>query len=133
MEVESAVEIIQKGIVFKPEWSFEAESYTERHEGCIRLGVHYPAKMSERAEARSGYPDDIVGGALAHFVVPVAGLDMVGLCRELLCGPIAMIDEHERREFLRVRPDFWAPFHPHRVDGQRRFGNQAHDLTFGVC
>ena len=56
---------------------------------------------------------------------------------------IQKINDHEMREALRIKPTYWAPFHPHQIDGIRRWRKarkhakrwemQLSDLQFGLA
>lgn len=56
---------------------------------------------------------------------------------------LMVIEEHEMREFLRIAPTYWAPFHPHHTDGIRRWIGSANvasewqmvipDMHFGIA
>lgn len=127
MEVTSACTLINN-LVFWPDWSFEAVDHTNRFEGTIVVKINYPARQTERAQAPE-YPTEI--RTYATFPIVVSDLDEVELCRVMI-QQICCIHEHETREALRVQPTMWAPFHPHRVDGMRRWGDVAGDLRFGI-
>lgn len=129
MEISSAIRLIEN-LIYKPEWSFEAKDHSNRFEGAITLRIEYPAFQSERADAENGYPNAI--RPYATFPIVVSDCDDTGLYR-LVLECIMQIEEHEAREFLRVKPTMWAPFHPHRVDGMRRFGTMQQDLRFGLA
>lgn len=131
MEVKSAIDIVN-ALVYKPGWDISACDNTGRFEGTIKITVAYPARQSEREDAPAGYQHEIEGGAKASFAVVVADCaDDVALYRRIIETVIA-IEVHEAREFLRVRPTYWAPFHPHRVDGMKRWGTLESDLKFGL-
>lgn len=130
MFVQTAIDLIDQ-TVYKPGWTFEATDHTKRYEGTVCVKVTYPAQMSEREEAPAGYPTPIT--PYAEFPIVVADVDEpTDLYRRLL-DVILAIEEHEAREFLRIRPTFWAPFHPHTVDGMRRWGYPGQDLHFGLA
>jgi hypothetical protein len=64
---------------------------------------------------------------------------MLADCREdtdlyrKLAYAILEIEEHEMREYFRISPTFWAPFHPHQYDGMKRWGKYHEDLKFGLA
>lgn len=134
MEVQSAVELVNQ-VIYKPGWNFEAEPHTPRFEGTISVCITYPAADSGSnsfPEAwRDGFLHLVPGGAKARHPIVVSDVDDVGLYKRLI-DVILDIEEHEAREFLRILPTGWAPFHPHRVDGMRRWGKMEHDLHFGL-
>ena len=131
MLVSSAVELVNQ-LIFLPRWKITATDHTKRFEGTILVRVDYPARNSNRDQADGGYAEEI--DTYASVPIVVADCDDVSLYRavvEMLCE----IQQHEIREFLRVAPTNWAPFHPHRVDGMRRWaegGSLRSDLQFGI-
>lgn len=129
MMVSSAVELVNS-LVYKPGWKITATDHTSRFESCIAVRIEYPARQSEKSDAPEGYPNHIT--TYATFPVLVDDVDDVGLYRRIL-EMIMEIELHEAREFLRVLPTYWAPFHPHRADGMRRFGDPHGDLRFGIA
>ncbi|MGW3917853.1 hypothetical protein ACWEBX_41425 [Streptomyces sp. NPDC005070] len=130
MEVKSAVRLINQ-LVYKPGWTLEAEDNTNRFEGTVKVKFIFPAFQSERELAEEGYPSHIEG-SWAEFRIVVADCDDTELYRRVL-EKIMTIELHEAREFLRVPPTFWAPFHPHRVDGMKRWGDGEGDLSYGIA
>jgi hypothetical protein len=116
MEVPSAIRLIEN-LVFIPGWTFTATDHTKRFEGTILVRIDYPARASERDEAPE-YAREIK--TYAVFPVVVSECDDVAIYLKVLWA-IIEIQEHEAREFLRVDPTMWAPFHPHRVDGMKRW------------
>jgi len=129
MNVASAVRLVNE-LVYKPGWAFTAEDHTNRFEGSIKVRIDYPAMNSNRDRAEHGYDEEIK--TYASFALIVQNCDDITLYRKLL-DRIIQIEIHEAREFLRVEPTFWAPFHPHRIDGMQRWGDVESDLLFGVC
>lgn len=129
MLVTSAVELLNR-VVYKPGWEIEAIDHTDRFESAVKVCIRYPAQASERIEAADGYPRTIQ--ARMSCVMLVGGMDDTALYRALL-AKIIEIEVHESREFLRVLPTYWAPFHPHREDGMARWGSPEQDLMFGLA
>lgn len=131
MHVATAIRLID-GVIYKPGWKFTADDHTKRFEGAVLVHVVYPAQNSDRPEAPD-YTTPISGGARASFPVLVGDLvDELGLYRRLL-EMLLHVEEHEAREFFRVEPTMWAPFHPHNIDGMMRWGaGVERDLTFGI-
>ena len=135
MESASAIELIHS-VIYKPGWSFAARDHAHRFEGAIVVRVNYPARNSNRDQADEGYPQKIT--ARAEFPIVVKDQSDEDLYAALL-QVISVIEAHESREFLRVRPTGWAPFHPHRVDGMRRWAARngesdlLADLRFGLA
>lgn len=131
MEVDTACTIINEQLVFFPDWTFEAEPFTNRFESAIRAKIQYPACATERAEAPLGYPRQIVTGGQFTLNLRCDSIDT--LMRQVLSDIILPIYCHEAREGLRLAPTFWAPFHPHRSEGMQRWGDPDGDLRFGLA
>lgn len=129
MEIASAVELVRH-VCYRPGWEFTAEDHSARFEGAITVKISYPTRNANRDQAPQGYPTEIQPHAT--FPMVVAECDAESLYRKLLAC-ILEIEEHEAREFFRVSPTHWAPFHPHRLDGMRRWGRVDHDLRFGIA
>lgn len=128
MLIESAIGLAES-LVYKPGWNFTATDHSKRFEGTVLLRIDYPARASERTEA----PEyDRLIQTYAEFPMVVQDCDDVSLYRKIL-DHIMEIELHEAREFLRVNPTMWAPFHPHRIDGMKRFGTLTEDLKFGIA
>lgn len=128
MEVESALDLIN-ALVYKPHWGISATDHRDRFEGSVVVRIDYPARSSNRDEAPK-FTKPIM--TYATFPLVVQDCDDVALYRQIAKALIA-VEVHEMREFLRVRPTMWAPFHPHRVDGMKRWGEAEHDLVFGIA
>ncbi|WP_158857438.1 hypothetical protein [Streptomyces sp. NRRL B-1347] len=134
METASAIKLIDD-VLYKPGWEFVARDHSHRYEGTIVVRVYYPARNSNRDQAGKGYPNRIT--ACPDFPLVVKDYTDEDLYAALL-RMIVQIEEHEAREFLRVRPTGWAPFHPHRVTGMRRWAARTGkgplaDIQFGVA
>lgn len=125
MNVDSAIQIINN-LVFIPNWKFTATDHTDRFEGTVLVRVDYPARASERAEAAQNYPTEIC----THANFPL----MVEECEDeddlVFCMILQLlkVQLHEIREFLRVPTTYWAPFHPHRVGGMRRWAQKVREM-----
>lgn len=138
MQIESAIRLVD-GVIFWPGWEFEATDHTKRFEGTICVKVTYPARETSRERALEGYPEE--NRPYASFPLIVRDLDDAGLYRALMWA-VGKIREHEDREALRIQPTGWAPFHPHQVDGMRRWHESERclmesleilsDLQFGL-
>jgi hypothetical protein len=131
MEVDTALAIINEQLVFAPGWKISAEPFTHRFESGIKVCVTYPACATERKEAPAGYPRLIE--ARADFVIVLHCDREETLLRQLLEEVIMPIQCHEAREMLRLKPSFWAPFHPHRNGGMERWGDKQSDVMFGLA
>lgn len=128
MNVATAQQLIAAAI-YKPGWRIWAEDHSNRFEDCICLNFEYPARSANREEAPD-YPTEIM--AKARFPMMVGDVaDAIELYRQVLLV-IINIEAHEAREFLRLGPTMWAPFHPHRKDGMKRWGDVEGDLKFGI-
>lgn len=134
MLVISAMQLIEN-LVYKPQWKFSAVDHTSRFEGMIKVRIDYPARNSNRDTAPL-FEDDIPV-TYATFSIIVSDCDEVALYKRLI-DAIVEIEAHEAREFLRVAPTYWAPFHPHRIDGMKRWAEMTgrpiqFDTQFGLA
>lgn len=129
MNTNSAIALIGQ-ITFKPGWRFTATSLDDRFENCVRLRIEYPARLTNRGQAPQGYPIEVEPSA--EFALLVGQCDELSLLRQVF-DCIMKVECHENREFYRIAPTWWAPFHPHRHDGMERWGDPHGDLTFGVA
>lgn len=134
MEIQSAIALVES-LEYKPEWTFTAEDHSARFEGTIKVRIEYPARNSNRDQAEAGYPEEIQ--TYASFPLVIADCDDESLYYKMM-EAIVKIEEHEAREFLRIKPTHWAPFHPHRVDGMKRWQRitgqpMVSDLQFGIA
>lgn len=121
MRVDSAIALVTS-LVYKPGWSFTATDHTARFESSIKVRIEYPALNSNRNQAPE-YATEIPT-TYAEYPVLVDDLDDIQLYR-IMVDIIVQIECHEAREFLRVAPTYWAPFHPHRADGMRRWRDSS--------
>lgn len=131
MDASSAITIINEALVFAPGWTITAEPFTERFENTIKVSVNYPACQTARDDAKEGYPHVI--HADASFVMVCDCNDTADLFRKLLEEVIFPIQHHEAREMLRLKPTFWAPFHPHKIGGMEAWGDRWNDMRFGLA
>lgn len=160
MYIDTAKALISQ-MVYKPGWEFEAQDATSRFENAVVVTIWYPCPDSNRDNAMKGYPDvepcNVVKGgkeieagtptirpegkAKASFTLMIGDADDTKLYY-MLSTAIMKIEEHEMREFMRTKPTFWAPFHPHRTDGMKRWAEMSNrefadvqmgDLTFGIA
>lgn len=135
MFISTAIELVSQ-LVYKPGYMFSAEDHSRRFEGSILLRIDYHAPASERGEAPE-YGREI--DTYATFPLVVRDCDDIDLYRAII-DCIMQIEEHEAREFLRVSPTMWAPFHPHNIDGMKRWQAKQimsprliDDLKFGIA
>lgn len=137
MFTETAVTLVNESLVFPPGWDVKAEDHTHRFQGTINVKVTLTeAKKSEREEAPE-YNVPIPGGARSSFPLYVGDVDDI---EGLVFRVIEALEEayvHEIREFVRVAPTYWAPFHPHRGDGiqlwaKYRGTDPKRDYLFGL-
>lgn len=127
MDIQSAIDLVNE-LTIMPGWELEATDHSKRFEGAICLKVTYPSYETSREMAKEGYPE--ANRPYASFPIVVRDLDNVGLYRAIV-AVIMEIYEHEVREFLRIKPTLWAPFHPHQIDGMRRWdqGSKEYDAS----
>lgn len=130
--VDEAIEIINT-IIFHPDWTFRAESYTGRFHDGILVRVNYEARDSNRDKAPE-YAEWTPGGGRADFAIQVTGLKTRDdVARLLITDVIMPIWEHESREFLRYPDTLDAPFHPHRMPEMLAWGTPEVDIKFGAA
>lgn len=128
MLVQSAVAIINQGIVFFPGWKIHAEDFTSRHEGAVCLNIEMSSWETNRPEAMAGFPE--ANHPRVCVILQVSELDDIELHRTVIQTLIDCF-EHEAREAYRILPTGWSPFHPHQLDGMKRWGKRDKDLTYG--
>lgn len=131
MDIGTAIDLINDGIVFLPGWTFHAEDISHRFEGTVKLRISYHAVDTGRDNAKIGYEKEL--DTFAEFSFPVANCpDINSVVRHML-DKIMEIQLHEAREALRIRPSYDAPFHPHALAGMAAYGKVDTDLSFGVA
>lgn len=128
MKIPTAIDLVT-ALTYKPGWSITATDHTNRYEGTIVVRIDYPARNSDRDQAPA-YPQEI--STYASFPVIVEDCGGPDVLYRRILEAIVKIEEHEAREFLRVSPTRWAPFHPHTIDGMRRWGTPDMDIQFGI-
>lgn len=128
MKVESAVDLINNGVIYKPGWRFEATDHTNRFEGHVAVKCWYHARNSNRDCATRGYDEEIETYASFSFAVTNCSEHDV-IFRLLLA--IIEIEVHEAREFLRRSGSFESFFHPHRIAEMARWREHATPCAFG--
>jgi hypothetical protein len=139
MRVDTAIRLINN-LIYKPGWSFTATDHTKRFENTINLHVEYPALNSDRDNAERGYADTVDPFARANFPIVLGDSCTDEVLYRRVIDIIMEIELHEAREFLRVQPTYWAPFHPHNIEGMRRWQRTdgidysiVPDLRFGLA
>ena len=132
MNADTASALINS-LIYRPEWTFEAEPATNRFEDAVKVKVTYQARNSDRDQAPD-YSEWIPGGARASYVLMVGPCDGPDdVCRKLIKEVILPIELHEAREYLRYPDTLVAPFHPHNHDTMTAWGAPERDLTFGLA
>lgn len=137
MQVETAITLINESIYTVPGVEMKAEDYRHRFEDAICLSVNLTeARRSER-ELAPHYPETVPGGARSKYVIQVGSIDDVAELVGRVLDSLLDTYSHELREFTRVRPTNWAPFHPHKEDGIKRWSARVkhsteRDLKFGI-
>ncbi len=137
MKVEQALTLINEGIVYRPGYKIVAEDNTARYGNAIKVGIYCPTVDSgtrDSEEWKQGYPTAVnAPGARAEFTLTVddcaAEYDVL---RKLL-DLITRVEQHEAREFLRLRASGIAPFHPHTSTGIALWGTPELDFTYGLA
>lgn len=136
MEVQTAVQLINDA-VFRPGWEITAEDYSHRHESCVCVSYIFETWNFVKEEAPT-YPTRIKAPNTIRCPLIVADMGGVEDLFYAVLQQIGKINSHEDREALRVGSTLWAPFYPHRVDGQKRWADRNgstidEDLLFGVA
>lgn len=144
MQVQSALDYVNGGsFVYKPGWTFVAQSYEYRMQGAILLTITFDALSTDRDDARNGY-NVILEPLVTTFVVHVIDCKSDDDLLFQILTKIIDLETHEAREFLRKRPTYSAPFHPHRHDSMINWAVKnkiidkngdpdiSHDLNYGA-
>lgn len=140
MQVATAVELVHQ-LAFFPGFEFKAHDHTSRFEGTIKVRIEYEAWNTNRETLEDGqYTEKI--RTYAEFPLMVEDITDEAVLYRRLMVVLMRLYEHEAREALRVKGTLWAPFHPHRLGGMRRWLETSDDsslldlstdFTFGVC
>lgn len=140
MQITTAVELIHQ-LVFFPGFEFKAVDHTNRFEGTVKVRVEYDAWNTNRETLRDDHYTEKIH-TFAEFPLMVEDLDDEVMLYRRLMIVLMRLYEHEAREALRVKATQWAPFHPHKVNGMRRWLSTNNDdmlmdlttdFTFGLC
>ena len=144
MQVQSAIDYVNgESFVYKPGWTFFAQSYEYRMQGAILLTITFDALSTDRQDAKNGY-NVILEPLVTTFVVHVIDCKSDDDLLFQILTKIIDLETHEAREFLRKRPTYSAPFHPHRHDCMIRWAEKnkiidkngdpdiSHDLNYGA-
>lgn len=139
MDAKTAVDLINNGITYKPEWTIRAEDYTKRFENGIRLEVLFNIHDTSPACAEQGWPESCKFLNVVHFNLMVGKLKTPLELYRVLLGILLEIETHEAREFLKLTADNESPFHPHTDEGIRNWycldgtlpSYYLSDLTYG--
>lgn len=105
-----------RNTIFRPGWKFSASALSG---GQVFVEIELDTVNTSVVSPEGAYTEPM---KLPHWQrIDVTSLDEAGLAHELI--RIAhQLDEHEDREFMRVRQadgTWFAPLHPHRPDGDR--------------
>ena len=144
MQVQSAIDYVNgESFVYKPGWTFFAQSYEYRMQGAILLTITFDALSTDRQDAKNGY-NVMLEPLVTTFVVHVIDCKSDDDLLFQVLTKIIDLEIHEAREFLRKRPTYSAPFHPHRHDSMIRWAVKnkiidkngdpdiSHDLNYGA-
>lgn len=116
LTVEDVANYVRTQVHYKPEWVFHVMWAVDDH---VRIQVQYLATNSDRDNALEGYPRLINGNPI--IVVECGNFNTLEELDEYLFTEVALIEIHEAREFWRPGSLRWAPYHPHRSEGNLRF------------
>lgn len=135
MRVDTAVNLVNNDLVFWPNWKISAEDYSHRFEDTICVSFEYESRNYVRGDAPD-YPNTIT--ATAKQAIVVADMKTPEDLLFAVLKRVEKIQSHEAREAMRLRSTNWAPFYPHKVDGQKRWAEKNgcavdDDLIFGVA
>lgn len=136
MNTDVAIELINTQLVYKPGWTLKAEDYTWRMQGTVLLHISFSAPSSDRDDAREGYRK-VLEPLHNAFPLVVQDCETEDDILFRLLQIIIGLETHEAREFLRRKPTYDAPFHPHRKADMDRWAHYAgtpvsDDLNFGA-
>lgn len=144
MEIQTALDIVNgdpvsgaaPGFVYKPEYTFHADSYDYRMQGAILLTISMPAPSTDREDARRGF-QKILEPLHTTFVIFVKNCKSDDDFLYQIMTKIIELETHEAREFLRKSGTFSAPFHPHRMDSMERYARHSgrhvnDDVNYGA-
>jgi hypothetical protein len=132
MNVETAIHLVDS-MIYKPGWYFEAEDATDRFEDAIRITVHANSFRTERYLVdRDGHYTEPIDARSAFTIFCGDCNRPEDFLRRMFEEAIMPTELHEAREFFRNRHTHWAPFHPHRIDGMKRWGSPDSDKTYGL-
>lgn len=109
-----------------PNWTIRVTDIPEGPDGFVDVTFLVETWNTDRENARAGYPERVT--LERQRLLDVRGLDEFGL-RCLVFSVITDIEQHERREAFRVGRDMHAPFHPHRLSGDRNWKRFTRDLS----
>jgi hypothetical protein len=136
MKVNTALELIDQ-LVLPPGWKITAEENL-RFEESITVRLDYHTANFNRENAPE-YQVSVSPHADFTIIVGTC-LDDSHLYRKVVNAALK-IQAHEWREAFRVQPTMWAPFHPHNIDGMKRWRDTEvmcdddallPDITFGL-
>ena len=138
MLIETACSLVSN-LIYKPGWRFECEDFSARFGDYITVKIIYPAVNYNRDQAPE-YKDHIE--IYATWPLLVSDTDDAKVIYARILDFVLLIEEHEAREALRVRPTMWAPFHPHHLAGMQSWLDHLEngddhmklfrDLKFGI-
>lgn len=119
METRKAIDIINNNLAYKPDWNIEAYvPFYETSGVNIRVLFRFPSYNSNRElfirdmHAKDGVFENMVG-----FPMRVDDVETEDDLVYKILEHIMKIEQHEAREFLRLKNSeyaYRAPFHPHR-------------------
>lgn len=120
METHEAIDIINNNLAYKPDWNIEAYvPFYERDGVNIRVLFRFPSYNSARELfIRDMHKEDGVFENMIGFPLIVDDVETADDLVYKILEHILRIENHEAREFLRLRDDseyaYRAPFHPHK-------------------
>lgn len=133
-------------LTFMPEWSFNTMPNYYSDDGVVLVRIRRHVRDTDHPpmynEALSyGFTRDVYIGVRQHKNLDDVGHAILTECINWLNDN--KTNEHEAREFFRVNeshsptgtgPAVWrAPFHPHRLSGDREWKARRQDATPNGC
>lgn len=128
MDAKSACNYINEKIHYKKGWTISA-TLEDRFDSSIRLHIEFEAPSWDQE-----YAPDYEVSVWPHReqILPIWP-DTDEFQLELrVFQQIMEVEHHEAREAFRIGPDFHAPFHPHKLEGMKAWGNPEADIKFGA-
>jgi hypothetical protein len=127
MKTQEAIDLVNSTI-FRPGWQITARHYAYGYGYSPgKIEVHYRTETVDTSYPSTSGEYTVPRTIANENVHDVEGKTGDQLLRAIL-SDVRKMDEHEDREFLRVRQgngSWEAPFHPHTNEGDRRWSESS--------